>query len=175
MRQMSEPEDVAELCRHINLWKAEIKGLQERITRSEQVLRDLQAEKERFACPAGKTNVEALCGTCERARPRVSPQGFVLPDDSVVSTALIDPATGKGTCWQWERKRRGACCGCGGEWTCVCGYREQFCGAALFSPLNAEQAAALRQCPFCGRQVAQRTYPVPPWTGRLLPKGPGSV
>ena len=137
-------EDQKILDKHIKLWEKERKKYDELITSANQFKYSITKGVNKFECPEGLSNKEAICGKCDKAFPVIntfrSKMTITYPNKF---TKTVDNIDLKGrTCGEWEKKIIFDACGCGGRHTCICGYEASFC-------IKEES----RPCPFCKKMT----------------------
>lgn len=113
--------------------------------------RQLWDESQKFKCPIGKNNQDAICPKCELILPTINDlnrdhkdnfyylrYSFPCGMDEELKNQCEKNKKG---CREWTKKNIDAICGCRGSASCMCGYNESFCFQS-----NME-------CPFCGRAL----------------------
>jgi len=142
------------LEKHITLLEKEREELDRKISILRKAKWDLRSPEKSFKCEKKLNNVDAICIGCERAKPLVrgyhdGKEGtfFRYPGDRV-EESFERVKNINSTCEEWRKKYQWPpVCGCGGNLTCMCGYKMGFC----FQPTDTS-------CPFCGRQCRIETY-----------------
>jgi len=143
-------DDIKVIEKHKAIWEKERDRLTKLISQANNLYYELKSGENKFKCPEGKANKDAVCSECDKVLPEIHDCKNVIsvtfPNQETQEVDFIDV---KGRyCKEWQKKIITNACGCGGEHTCICGYVSTFC--------IREQPKA---CPFCGRITTVKLYP----------------